>query len=126
MGAFEEIVAAYGERPFVSEHPSTYRPDPGKVVGVPTGDGDYTAVIPCPICGGSSLLLFDDRVECQGCFADREQVEVVDEQVVLFDLALNRLGELVQDTQGEAARKRLHDFLALASLTLALWTERTA
>lgn len=97
--------------------------DIGKVVGTPTGYGDYTTVIPCKVCGGSSLLLFEHSVECASCFREKEAVEVA---TVTFDIALNQLGEVVRDVKDDEARRRLHDSLVLWSLTLALWAERTA
>ena len=99
--------------------------DFGKVVGTPTGYGDYTTVIPCPLCGCSSLLLFVDRIECKDCYDQKEQVEVVSDAAVQFDIALNLLGEVVRSTTGEEARRLLHERLGLWGLTLALWEART-
>lgn len=99
--------------------------DFGKVVGTPTGYGDYTTVIPCPVCGGSSLLLFEESVECSNCFNEREQVEVVLDAAAQFDIAMNLLGEIVRTTEGSEARQLLRDRLGLWGLTLALWEART-
>lgn len=89
-----------------------------------TSNDDGTWVSgPCGVCGSQVYFFPGDVPECLPCFREAEAVEV---GAVTFDLALNRLGELVRDTKGEQARKRLSEQLALWSLTLALWSERTA
>lgn len=107
MGAFEDIVRA--------------NPDLGKVVGYPTGDGDYTAVIPCSTCGSLSLLLFDDRVECSVCFKFLADIEVKAEA---FAQAMDAIGELVRVAEG-SAKAELHTLALLWQVTVARWVLAT-
>lgn len=102
MGAFEEIVASYE-----ANHDGTW------ISG------------PCGVCGSQVYFFPDDTPECLPCFREREQVEVVSDAAVQFDIALNLLGEVVRSTTGEEARRLLHERLGLWGLTLALWEART-
>lgn len=108
MGAFEEIVAAYGERPFVTEHPS-YRPQ---------GDGTYSHPGPCANCGGHSFLL-DDSPACLVCTKAVEDWHVFLETVVRGLDVLAEVGPKLPPADKARAALDL-DFINLAVAKLRL------